>query len=48
MPTDDSVRLHKRQRVEGTWQQTVQRNKDQAIYGSEIQPPRQMPSLDVS
>src|ERR1700757_2187831 len=47
MPPDDSLRPHNRQRVEGTWQQTVQRNKDQAIHGSEIQSPRQMPSLDV-
>jgi hypothetical protein len=47
MPTDDSLRLHKRQRIEGTWHQTVQPNKDQAIHGIEAQPLRQMPALDV-
>src|SRR6476661_7720302 len=47
MPTDDGVRLHKRQRVEGTWQQTIQGNKDQAIRGIENRSLRQMPSLDV-
>jgi hypothetical protein len=47
MPTDDSLRLHKRQRIEGTWHQTIQPSKDQAIHGTEGQSLRQMPSLDV-
>ena len=47
MPTDDSLRLHKRQRIEGTWHQTIQPSKDQAINGTEGQSLRQMPSLDV-
>jgi hypothetical protein len=47
MPTDDSLRLHKRQRIEGTWHQTIQPSKDQAIHGTEGPSLRQMPSLDV-
>jgi hypothetical protein len=47
MPTDDSLRLHKRQRIEGTWHQTIQPSKDQAIHDTEGQSLRQMPSLDV-
>src|ERR1700730_13189933 len=47
MPTDDSLRLHNRQRIEGAWGQTIQPNKDQAIHGTESQPLWQVPSLDV-
>jgi hypothetical protein len=43
MPTDDSLR----QRIERTWHQTIQRNKDQAIHGTEGHSFRQMPALDV-
>jgi hypothetical protein len=44
---DDSLLLHNRQRIEGSWQQTIQPNKDQAIHGTEAQSLRQMPALDV-
>jgi hypothetical protein len=47
MPTDDSLRLHNRQRIDGTWRQAIQPNKDQAIHGTESQSLWQMPSLDV-
>ena len=46
-PTDDSLRLRDRQRIEDTWHQTIQPNKDQAIQGTEGQSLRQTPSLDV-
>src|SRR4051812_18649297 len=47
MPTDDSLRLHNRQCVEGAWHQTIQPNEDQAFDGTKGQSLRQMPSLDV-
>src|SRR3981081_3471495 len=47
MPTDDSLRLHNRQRIEGTWRQTREPNKDQAIHGTQSQSLWQVPSLDV-
>src|SRR5262249_680931 len=47
MPTDDSLRLHNRQRIEGTWHQTIEANKNQAIHDTQGQSLRQMPSLDV-
>jgi hypothetical protein len=47
MPTNDSRRPHNRQRIQGTWHQTIQPNKDQAIHGTEGQSLRQMPALDV-
>jgi len=46
-PADDDIRLHNRQRVDGTWHQTIQPNKDQAIHRTEGQSLRQMPALDV-
>ena len=46
-PTNDSLRRHNRQHLEGIWHQTIQPNKDQAIHGIEGQPLRQMPLLDV-
>jgi hypothetical protein len=46
-PTDDGIRLHNRPRVDGTWHQTIQPNKDQAIHRTEGQSLRQMPALDV-
>src|SRR6266481_5480599 len=47
VPTDDGIRLHNRQRVDGIWHQTIQPNKDQAIHGTEGHSLRHMPSLDV-
>jgi hypothetical protein len=47
MPTDDGIRLHNRQRLDGVWHQTIQPNKDQAIHRTEGQSLRQMPALDV-
>src|SRR4029077_19431883 len=47
VPTDDGIRLHKRQRLDGIWHQTIQPNKDQAIHRPEGQSLRQMPALDV-
>jgi hypothetical protein len=47
VPTDDGIRLHNRQRLDGIWHQTIQPNKDQAIHGIEGQSLRQVPSLDV-
>ena len=47
VPTDDDVRLHNRQRLDGIWHQTIQPNKDQAIHRTEGQSLRQMPALDV-
>src|SRR5258706_10062873 len=47
VPTDDGIRLHNRQRLDGIWHQTIQPNKDQAIHGTEGHSLRHMPSLDV-
>src|SRR6476660_2404385 len=47
VPTDDGVRLHNRQRLDGIWHQTIQPNKDQAIHRTEGQSLRQIPALDV-
>src|SRR5215471_4287429 len=47
MPTDDGIRLHDRQRLDGIWHQTIQPNKDQAIHGTEGHSLRHMPSLDA-
>src|SRR6266850_5413730 len=47
VPTDDGIRLHNRQRLDGIWHQTIQPNKDQAIHRTEGQSLRQMPALDV-
>src|SRR5262245_11470431 len=47
VPTDDGIRLHNRQRLDGIWHQTTQPNKDQAIHRTEGQSLRQMPALDV-
>jgi hypothetical protein len=46
-PTDHGIRLHNRQRLDGIWYQTIQPNKDQAIYGTEGQSLRLVASLDV-
>src|ERR1700676_2957094 len=46
-PTDDGIRLHNRQRLDGIWHQTIQPNKDQAIHGTEGHSLRHMPSLDA-
>jgi hypothetical protein len=47
VPTDDGIRLHNRQRVDGIWHQTIQPNKNQAIHRTEGQSLRQMPAPDV-
>ena len=47
VPTDDGIRLHNRQRLDGIWHQPIQPNKDQAIHRTEGQSLRQMPALDV-
>src|SRR6202035_58530 len=47
MPTHDSPRPHKRQRLEGIWHETIQPNRDQAIHCTEGQSLRLMPSLNV-
>src|SRR5258705_10030620 len=47
VPTDDGIRLHNRQRLDGIWHQTIQPNKDQAIHRAEGQSLRQMPALEV-
>jgi pimeloyl-ACP methyl ester carboxylesterase len=47
VPTDDGVRLHNRQRLDGIWHQTIQPNKDQAIHGTEGHSLRHRPAMDV-
>src|SRR6516162_2707271 len=47
VPTDDGIRLHNRQRLDGIRHQTIQPNKDQAIHGTEGHSLRHMPLLDV-
>jgi hypothetical protein len=37
MSTDDSLRLHNLQRIDGTWRQAIQPNKEPAIHGTESQ-----------
>src|SRR5262249_35744652 len=47
VPTDDGIRRHNRERLDGIWHQTIQTNKDQAIHGAEGHSLRHMSSLDV-
>src|SRR5271154_966019 len=47
VPADHGLRLHNRQRIERTWHQTIQPNKNQAIHGTQGQSLRQMPALDI-
>src|SRR4051794_39476150 len=37
VPADHGLRLHNRQRIERTWHQTIQPDKNQAIHGNQGQ-----------